>query len=921
MLMARKLIAETEMGANQSKSDSSLPLRLPSLTVSSPTRSQPSSLVKSSTLSMLDDTVSLPSSRIVDSVMAELDTSISTKYRDEPETQKQSVLSPKGTSAPAVELPSSKRSQRHFTELPDDVNLDSDDLLSLLADDESVSNEIASLLKLEQEQKKLHQEQAQLAQLSLEEETKLIEASNLLLEESSLIEASLLGSFGVQNPNSSSAAQTLEESQEMLSKLLSFEEDLLAEELQREFFSPASFDDLSGLSLDSLSTGQESQIQPTTSKLQETPPSPTDDADSDALMNLLASDSTSVIDEILLSISTPRPSEKPLTPGKLISHEESPVGVQSGIVDLPPTLSKPEEPLTVEEDRTVVQELTSAEFLPKSEPEPEPIELDIELEEVTLEDLLASSNQPESAVQNDTLSKPTPEPEPTTLDPEPTVLAAELQNPTQTEIPTEHQLGSNVCHETDSDRTSLPIEIQIQSSLEENQTNGSSGSDSVEEQPMKVISESQMQLPEVENLLDVEIPVVQAQAEELRPRSSSTVTLSDSSTIRGQLYAQKHLLETKRAELVLKRERFNSKTRSNTVVAPVVDLSIQPVEPQYLLEKFKALEQRRKQIQQEREQQALQRQLVFDRNRKEAELIEKSKRELLDLIQQKKQLAQLELKTSDSTASAPSFVEPANVRVQSPSQEESSPDPNAGHLEESQNQPSSEPVVAAPSSPARARRNRSQLNKSITALDSLLAEMGSSSPQLKSKGPSGLSISSDHASSVPNEIQTPPDASLAAVVTPVEPEPEPEFKLELPVASLEECKNETPIDAEPEDDPRVKEILYTDGAKYIGQVDENNKWNGRGRVLFSDGNVYEGEVENDFMQGIGSLCYANGDKYVGQWFQDLRHGWGQYASLNGDVYEGNYLHGERSGKGVYLMSCGDKYEGNFLRGLPNGQGG
>lgn len=41
---------------------------------------------------------------------------------------------------------------------------------------------------------------------------------------------------------------------------------------------------------------------------------------------------------------------------------------------------------------------------------------------------------------------------------------------------------------------------------------------------------------------------------------------------------------------------------------------------------------------------------------------------------------------------------------------------------------------------------------------------------------------------------------------------------------------------------------------------------------------------------------------------------------NGDSYEGNWENDIMQGKGVYISSNGDKYTGNFKDGLKNGFG-
>ena len=64
---------------------------------------------------------------------------------------------------------------------------------------------------------------------------------------------------------------------------------------------------------------------------------------------------------------------------------------------------------------------------------------------------------------------------------------------------------------------------------------------------------------------------------------------------------------------------------------------------------------------------------------------------------------------------------------------------------------------------------------------------------------------------------------------------------------------------------------------------------GRGRIIFSDGGIYEGEWEEDQAQGEG--VYTNQTRkgrYEGEWRGDLQHGQGKETGLNGAKYEGEY---------------------------------
>ena len=52
----------------------------------------------------------------------------------------------------------------------------------------------------------------------------------------------------------------------------------------------------------------------------------------------------------------------------------------------------------------------------------------------------------------------------------------------------------------------------------------------------------------------------------------------------------------------------------------------------------------------------------------------------------------------------------------------------------------------------------------------------------------------------------------------------------------------------------------------------------------------------------------------------VREGKGKMTYASGDVYEGEFKNGYPDGKGVYRYSTGDKYEGEFKEGKMNGEG-
>lgn len=81
------------------------------------------------------------------------------------------------------------------------------------------------------------------------------------------------------------------------------------------------------------------------------------------------------------------------------------------------------------------------------------------------------------------------------------------------------------------------------------------------------------------------------------------------------------------------------------------------------------------------------------------------------------------------------------------------------------------------------------------------------------------------------------------------------------------------------------------GARAEGQW-VNGKLNGKAKMRYPNGDVYEGEwIENEKC-GFGSYTMCNGQqKYEGEFQKDIPHGKGRMMYENGDIYEGMFKEG------------------------------
>ncbi|HOK49059.1 MAG TPA: hypothetical protein PLM18_02690, partial [Sedimentibacter sp.] len=69
----------------------------------------------------------------------------------------------------------------------------------------------------------------------------------------------------------------------------------------------------------------------------------------------------------------------------------------------------------------------------------------------------------------------------------------------------------------------------------------------------------------------------------------------------------------------------------------------------------------------------------------------------------------------------------------------------------------------------------------------------------------------------------------------------------------------------------------------------------RVKVVYPNGDVYEGEMKNGMMDGYGLYTYANGDIYEGEFKDNKPNGHGKLTSPNKFVYEGQMKNGMMDG--------------------------
>lgn len=115
------------------------------------------------------------------------------------------------------------------------------------------------------------------------------------------------------------------------------------------------------------------------------------------------------------------------------------------------------------------------------------------------------------------------------------------------------------------------------------------------------------------------------------------------------------------------------------------------------------------------------------------------------------------------------------------------------------------------------------------------------------------------------------------------------------------------------------EIFYPDGETFVGEYQRGEPYIGKGRCVFSNGDVFEGEMKLGKLTGSGSYT-ESGNIFIGSWENGVKHGRFQVTWSNGAVLRMLYNRGKVvSGKGVLFSEDGSKIIGQWAQGQLHGR--
>ena len=72
------------------------------------------------------------------------------------------------------------------------------------------------------------------------------------------------------------------------------------------------------------------------------------------------------------------------------------------------------------------------------------------------------------------------------------------------------------------------------------------------------------------------------------------------------------------------------------------------------------------------------------------------------------------------------------------------------------------------------------------------------------------------------------------------------------------------------------------------------------KIIFPEGEIYEGGWDSGKKNGFGTFTYSDGSKYIGEWKYGLKDGNGIKTYPDGRKYIGQWINGEINGQGTYL---------------------
>ena len=116
-------------------------------------------------------------------------------------------------------------------------------------------------------------------------------------------------------------------------------------------------------------------------------------------------------------------------------------------------------------------------------------------------------------------------------------------------------------------------------------------------------------------------------------------------------------------------------------------------------------------------------------------------------------------------------------------------------------------------------------------------------------------------------------------------------------------------------------IKWKSGNLFDGELVDNNM-NGNGYMIwFNKNEKFSGMWKNNLQNGYGIHIWYDSknenkffrDRYVGEWKDGKREGYGKFYYSNGNIYEGQWKNNQKEGFGIFYYQDRTKYIGSFKK--------
>lgn len=111
-------------------------------------------------------------------------------------------------------------------------------------------------------------------------------------------------------------------------------------------------------------------------------------------------------------------------------------------------------------------------------------------------------------------------------------------------------------------------------------------------------------------------------------------------------------------------------------------------------------------------------------------------------------------------------------------------------------------------------------------------------------------------------------------------------------------------------------IVLNDGTSYNGDMDEDGL-NGNALISYSNGDQYDGSVSDGRKYGLGTYTWESGASYTGSWSEDCMNGNGTYtypSDEDGYKLVGEFIDGLPDGECKYYVSASKSYDTTWSNG-------